>query len=273
MSQTVSLPGLFEPLDSLPGVGPKRALLLEKACGGARVLDLLFHLPDRVAERRRIAHPSEALPDIDSVLRVTPLSYRSAMSRAARRYIEVRTQEEVTLRFMQSNLGWIERLLPRGEARFISGRIRPEGEAWSCISPDVAADEEALPLLEAVWTLTEGLARGHLAPAMKAALARLPDLPEWHDEPLMQREQWPPFADSLRALHAPVIRATEKPWERLAYDEILAGQIALGLLRRRRRDAPGRSLTGGGQLRQQALAAFGFPPTRDQIRTLAEIEA
>jgi ATP-dependent DNA helicase RecG len=86
-----------------------------------------------------------------------------------------------------------------------------------------------------------------MAPAMKAALARLPELPEWHDEPLMRREQWPPFADSLRALHAPVTRATEKPWERLAYDEILAGQIALGLLRRRRRDAPGRSLTGDGQ--------------------------
>jgi ATP-dependent DNA helicase RecG len=273
VSQTVSLSGLFEPLDSLPGVGPKRALLLEKACGGARVLDLLFHLPDRVAERRRIAHPSEATGEVDSVLGVTPLSYRAAMSRASRRYIEVRTQEEVTLRFMQSNLGWIERLLPRGERRFISGRIRSEGEAWSCISPDVAKDEEALPTLEAVWTLTEGLARGHMAPAMKAALERLPELPEWHDEPLMRREQWPPFADSLRALHAPVTRATEKPWERLAYDEILAGQIALGLLRRRRRDAPGRSLTGDGSLRRKALAAFGLPPTGDQTRTLAEIEA
>ncbi|WP_421994457.1 ATP-dependent DNA helicase RecG [Roseococcus sp.] len=273
MSQTVSLPGLLEPLDSLPGVGPKRALLLEKACGGARVLDLLFHLPDRVAERRRITHPMEAAPDVDCVLRVTPMSYRSAMSRAARRYIEVRTEEEVTLRFMQSNLGWIERLLPRGENRFISGRIRPEGEAWSCISPDVAKDEDALPTLEAVWTLTEGLARGHMAPAMRAALDRLPDLAEWHDGPLMAREQWPPFAEALRALHAPVVRASEKPWERLAYDEILAGQIALGLLRRRRRDAPGRALTGDGSLRRKALAAFGFPPTADQTRTLAEIEA
>ncbi|MBS7812818.1 ATP-dependent DNA helicase RecG [Roseococcus pinisoli] len=277
MSQTVSLSGLlgglFEPLHSLPGVGPKRALLLEKACGGPRVLDLLFHLPDRVAERRRIAHPSEAAADVDSVLQVTPLSFRSAMSRASRRYIEVRTGEEVTLRFMQSNLGWIERLLPRGESRFISGRIRPEGEAWSCISPDVAATEEALPLLEAVWTLTEGLHRGHMAPAMKAALERLPDLPEWHDAPLMRREQWPPFAEALRALHAPVTRTTAKPWERLAYDEILAGQIALGLLRRRRRDAPGRALSGDGSLRHQALAAFGFPPTTDQARAVAEIEA
>ncbi|WP_424814015.1 ATP-dependent DNA helicase RecG [Roseococcus sp. YIM B11640] len=273
MSQPVSLMGLLEPLDSLPGVGPRRAALIEKACGGARVLDLLFHLPDRVTERRRISHPSEAPAEIEAVLRVTPLSYRSAMSRASRRYIEVRTAEEVTLRFMQANLGWIERLLPRGEARFISGRIRPEGEAWSCISPDVAKDEAALPSLEAVWPLTEGLSRTHLAGAMAAALSRLPAFEEWHDEALMRREAWPGFADSLRALHAPRTRATEKPWERLAYDEALAGQIALGLLRRRRRQEPGRPLTGDGTLREKALSAFGHPLTADQASALAEIEA
>ncbi|MDB5412668.1 MAG: ATP-dependent helicase RecG, partial [Rubritepida sp.] len=240
MSQTVSLVTLYDRLDALPGVGPKRVLLLEKACGGGRIVDLLFHLPERITERKRIAHPSEALADVDSVLRVTPISFRSTLSRATRRYIEVRTEEEVTLRFMQGNLGWIERLLPRGEARYISGRIRPEGEAWSCINPDVAADEAALPLLEAVWPLTQDLKRGHIASAMAAALARLPEMPEWHDAPLMRSKGWPGFNEALRALHAPTVRPDEKPWERLAYDEVLAGQLALGLLRRRRRDAPGR---------------------------------
>lgn len=272
MSQSVSLPRLFDPLETLTGVGPKRAALIAKACGGPRIRDLLFHLPDRIASRMRISHPAEAQPEIDAVLRVTPLAIRSAISRVTRRrYVEVRTAEEVTLRFMQPNLGWIERLLPRGEARWISGRIRPEGDGWSCISPDIAADEGAFPDLEAIWTLTDGLKRGHLAPAVMAALKLLEAPPEWQDAPLLARERWPGFADALRALHAPATRPDEKPWERLAYDEALAGQLALALLRRRNRDTPGRALDGDGSLRAQALAAFGHEPTPDQARALAEI--
>lgn len=272
MSQSVSLQSLLDPLETLQGVGPKRAALIAKACGGPRVLDLLLHLPDRIANRMRVNHPAEALPETDAVLRVTPLATRSAVSRATRRrYVEVRTAEEVTLRFMQSSPGWIERLLPRGEMRWISGRIRPEGEGWSCISPDVAADEAAFPALEAVWPLTEGLKRGHMAPAVTAALQRLPELPEWQDVPLSTREGWPGFAEALRALHAPIKRPDVKPWERLAYDEALAGQLALALLRRRNREAPGRALQGDGSLRAQALDAFGHEPTPDQAQALAEI--
>ena len=271
MSHSVSLSGLLEPLEALTGVGPKRAALIAKACGGGRILDSLFHLPDRIAARMRVAHASLALPEVDAVLRVTPISARSAVSRATRRYIEVRTEQEVTLRFMQPNLGWIERLLPRGEARWISGRIRPEGDGYSCINPDVATDEAAFPALEAIWPLTDGLKRGHLAPAIAGALRRLPELPEWQDAPLLAREGWPDFGAALHSLHAPKIRPDEKPWERLAYDEILAGQLALALLRRRRRDAPGRALPGDGRMQAQALAAFGHAPTPDQARVSAEI--
>ncbi|UPY35561.1 ATP-dependent DNA helicase RecG [Sediminicoccus sp. KRV36] len=274
MNPSVSLSNLFEPLETLPGVGPKRAALIAKACGGPRILDLLFHLPDRIAARMRVTHASLAPADQDAVLRVTPISSRTALSRATRRrYVELRTAEEVTLRFMQSNLGWIERLLPQGEARWISGRIRPEGDGWSCINPDVAADDAALPSLEAIWPLTDGLKRGHLAPAMVAALQRLPEMEEWQDAPLLARESWPGFAGALRALHTPQTRPDQKPWERLAYDEALAGQLALALLRRRNREAPGRPLAGDGALRGEALARFGHPPTPDQAKALAEISA
>ena len=272
MSQGVSLQSLFDPLETLTGVGPKRAALIAKACGGPRILDILFHLPDRIAARTRISHPTEARPETDSVLRITPIAIRGTQSRATRRrYVEVRTAEEVTLRFMQSQLGWIERLLPHGEARWISGRIRPEGDSWSCISPDVATDDANFPSLEAIWPLTEGLKRGHLAPAVTAALRRLPELPDWQDAPLLGRERWPGFTAALRALHAPEARPDEKPWERLAYDEALASQLALALLRRRNRDAPGRAMLGDGSLRAQALDAFGHSPTADQAQALAEI--
>ncbi|WP_191083402.1 ATP-dependent DNA helicase RecG [Roseococcus microcysteis] len=274
MLNPVSLSALFAPLASLPGVGPARAALIEKAAGGGRVLDLVFHLPERITERVAVARPEEAPEGVDAILAVTPLAARAAQSRATRRrYIEVRTEQGVTLRFMGGFLGTVERQLPRGLPRWIAGRIRPEGEGFSCINPEVAADPAALPTLEAIWPLTEGLKRGHLAPAIRAALALLPGLPEWHDAPLLAREKWPDFASALRALHLPERRPGAAPWERLAYDEVLADQLALALLRRRNRAVPGRALRGDGSLRAQALARFGHEPTPGQAMALAEIGA
>jgi len=270
----VSLSALFAPLNSLPGVGPARAALIEKATGGARVLDLIFHLPERIAERVQVARPEDAPDGVDAILAITPLQARAAQSRVTRRrYVEVRTEEGVTLRFMGGFLGTVERQLPRGLKRWIAGRIRPEGEGFSCINPEVAADIEALPPLEAIWPLTDGLKRGHLAPAIRAALALLPELPEWHDGPLLAREKWPGFAAALRALHLPSQRPGAAPWERLAYDEVLADQLALALLRRRNRAVPGRALVGDGTLRAEALARFGHEPTPAQAMALAEISA
>jgi ATP-dependent DNA helicase RecG len=255
-------------------VGPARAALIEKATGGGRVLDLLFHLPERITERVAVTRPEEAPEGVDAILAVTPFAARAAQSRATRRrYVEVRTEQGVTLRFMGGFLSTVERQLPRGMPRWIAGRIRPEGDGFSCINPDVAADPAGLPSLEAVWPLTEGLKRGHLAPAIRAALALLPDLPEWHDAPLLAREKWPGFAAALRALHLPDQRPGAAPWERLAYDEVLADQLALALLRRRNRAVPGRALKGDGSLRAQALSRFGHEPTPGQAMALAEIGA
>ncbi len=275
MSFPVSLDELLAPLAALPGVGPKRAALLAKAAGGERVLDLLFHLPERIAERLRVAHPAQAPAEAECILRVTPTAIRPATSRLTnRRYVEVRTAEGVTIRILNGWLATVERQFPRGEARWVSGKVKPEGDGWSMANPDVARAAEDLPALEPIHRLTESLQRPVMAAAIRAALARLPaEWPEWADAPLLAREGWPPFPAALRALHAPTAAPGARPRERLAYDEALAGQVALGLLRRRHRTSTGRALRGDGRLRARALAAFGHPLTDDQAHALHEIAA
>ncbi len=273
MNAPVSLDPLLAPIASLPGVGPKRAALLEKAAGGGRVLDLVFHLPERIAERRRVARPEDAPADTDAILRVTATAIRPAKARLTnRRYVEVRTAEGVTIRILNGWLATVERQFPRGEPRWVSGRVKPEGEGFSMANPDVARDAEDLPALEPIHRLTESLQRPVMAAAIRAALAALPEsLPEWADAPLLAREGWPAFPAALRALHAPTVSPGPKPRERLAYDEALAGQVALGLLRRRHRTSEGRALPGTGALQARALAAFGHEPTPDQHQAMREI--
>ncbi|WP_276318170.1 ATP-dependent DNA helicase RecG [Rhodovarius crocodyli] len=264
---------LHAPLMSLRGVGPKGAGLLKEATGGDRIWDLLLHLPERFASRVRAESPADAPPDRDAVLPFTAERHRAARSRQGARYVEVRGEsggQRLTLRFMNGQLGWLEQRLPVGEPRWISGRIRPEGADFSAISPDVATEATALPEREPVWPLTAGLNRAQMGKYVAAALETVPELPEWHDAPLLTREKWPPLPAALRAAHADVAPEARA---RLAYDEQLADQLALALVRRRQRDEPGRAILGDGRLRDAALAAFGHPLTPSQAEALAEIDA
>src|SRR5262249_14991813 len=126
--------------------------------------------------------------------------------------------------------------------------------------------------IEPIWPLTGGLWPRQVAGAMGQALARLPTLPEWHDAALLQREKWPSFGHALYAIQAPAAMPTNASRTRLAYDELLADQVALALVRGRLRARPGHRLTGDGSLRTKALHRFGYDLTGSQRQALAEID-
>ena len=142
------------------------------------------------------------------------------------------------------------------------------------VHPDRVVDEAgfaALPLVEPVYPLTEGLALGNIRRAMDGAIGRLPDLPEWQDEAWVARERFPAFSAALRHLHRPAephdIMPESPAWTRLAYDELLAGQLALALVRahmrrqvgprQRQRGAPAGAHPQGAALRIDPFAAEG----------------
>jgi ATP-dependent DNA helicase RecG len=276
-----ALAPLLAPIVALSGVGPIIARRLKEAVGGELVLDLLFHMPERYARRVAVDRPSEAPPDADVILRATVEGMRAAVSRQGRRYVEVRARsgggERLVLRYINGRLDWLRGQMPEGAERLFAGRVKPEpgSSGFGMISPLSATGPEGLPETEPVWPLVRDLRASQVAKAMEAALDRLPDrLAEWHDPALLRREGWPGFAAALRAVQAPEEDAPVRTARRrLAYDEALAGQLALGLVRRRVRQRPGRALTGDGRLRERALAAFGHPLTPSQAHALAEVDA
>jgi ATP-dependent DNA helicase RecG len=272
------LAGLLAPLEQLHGVGPTLAKLLEEATGGDRVLDLLLHLPERVVIRKRVASPEDAPPDQDCILEVEVKSLRAARSRATGRpYVEVKATAggwPLTIRYMNGRLPWIQKLLPAGSFRFLAGRVMAEGKnGWAMLNPLSAERPEGLPLVEPVWPLVRDLTPKRLRGAMEAALERLKPLPEWSDPPLVRQRGWPAFDMAIRLLQHPTGPLPQEPRRRLAYDELLASQVAIGLVRRRQRNRPGRALPGTGELQAKALAAFGHALTPGQAQALAEIGA
>ena len=163
--------------------------------------------------------------------------------------------------------------LAPGATVLVSGRL---DDRRQMVHPDhiVPGDRpDELPWIEPVWPLTAGLFAWHLRRPMAAGLDLVPEMPEWHDPALLRREAWPGFREALREVQAPAAPPRDAARRRLAYDELLADQVMLAVVRRRTRDRKGCALIGDGALRGRALARFGHAPTPSQFAALADIDA
>ena len=132
-------------------------------------------------------------------------------------------------------------------------------------------------MLEPVYPLTAGLSGKIMQKASRQALDRLRAVPEWQEPQWLKARGWPGFVEALQRLHRPTDAADVSPgalpWQRLAYDELLAGQLALGLVRMSFKGRPGRSVKGDGRIRAAIADALPFSLTRSQREAVREIEA
>jgi len=277
---------LFAPASTLPGVGPKNAKLFDKLLDrsrGARVVDVLFHLPYAALDRRARPKIRDAERDAIATLEVRVVEHRPPPSPRSKAPYKVLVEDEtgdVELVFFLANVEWIKKRLPVGATRWVSGKLEMWDGHLQMVHPDRVMDAEELarmPAVEPVYGLTEGLYPRVVAKAAQGALARLPRLPEWIDDATLRRLKAPSFADALAALHAPSAPGDIDPAgpaaTRLAYDELLANQLALLLVRARMRGAAGRAHVSAGRLAGKIIAALPFELTGSQAKAIAEIRA
>jgi ATP-dependent DNA helicase RecG len=262
---------LFVEVELLKGVGPNLARPL-KRLGLLRAVDLLFHLPLTWIDRKRVETvEAEDAGRIVTVL-VTPVDYRQAGGRGPFRvHATDSAGNYISLVYFGGHPGWAKKLLPLGEPRIISGKLELYGQELQMIHPDhVLPPAEAgdLPAREAVYGLSEGLSNRRMAQLAEQALARAPDLDEWIEPSLKQRQGWPGWREAIARAHADP--SDEVARIRLAYDEVFANQLALMLVRASSRRRRGVSLTGTGRLRN--ALTLPYAPTGAQARAIAEIE-
>jgi ATP-dependent DNA helicase RecG len=271
---------LFQDVTVLPGIGPRLAALLAKAAG-ARVKDVLFQLPTGLVDRSRTTSVADA-PDGEIVTLTATVETHIPGVRQGQPY-KVRLYDGTAflhLVFFHSRREYLEKLLPEGETRIISGRAERFGSEIQIVHPDLVmteAEAAETELIEAVYPLTAGLTPKTMRKAVAGALALLPSMPEWQDEALCAERGWPDFRRALLVAHKPQDTGDLEPLhparERLAFDELLAHQLALQLARASRKAKPGRSLGGDGSKVAAVLASAPFTPTGAQTRAYAEIEA
>ncbi|MEO1329401.1 MAG: ATP-dependent DNA helicase RecG [Pseudomonadota bacterium] len=271
---------LFAELTGLPGVGPKNLKLFEKIAG-SRVKDLLMHAPaglvDRSPRETVVGAPEGAVVTVE-----VEVGKHHSQPRASARPYKIEVQDagvDFLLVYFRGDGDYLRRLLPSGTRRIVSGKIELYDGVYQMPHPDhvVPLEEaESVPRIEPVYPLTAGLSLRILSKVTAAALDTIPELPEWLDAALVSREKWPSWATAIRALHHPQgprdLEGGAPVRRRLAYDEFLSHQIALGLARARAQRGKGEPTVGDGRLRARVLAALPYAPTGAQSRALSEIE-
>src|SRR5262249_21636094 len=146
---------LFASLTSLSGVGPKLeklyARLLDREA--PRVVDLLFHLPSGAVDRRARPKLNEVQPGQVVTVAVTVDKHRPAPPHRSRAPYRVETSDNtgtLTLTFFSARKDYLEKLLPVGEMRYVSGAAEFYDGMLQMVHPDRVVDEKgfvSLPLV------------------------------------------------------------------------------------------------------------------------------
>ncbi len=268
------------PVQFLPGVGPRRAALLEKL--GVRILDdLLLHVPREYLDARQVRPIASLRPDelVTVVGVVQGHELRSARGRSDLRLRVVDASGVLGVIFFGQ--GFLARALPDGATVALIGQLTPgPGRTFANplfeVLPDDATAQLAAGRIVPRHALTAGISGRQLRAWIRAALdATAEDLAaaEPLPAPLRARLELPGLAAALEAVHFPPdLVAAERARRRLAFDELLAVQLVLAVRRRAREESGVGLVTARGVARARAaIAALPFAPTGAQKRAVNEI--
>jgi ATP-dependent DNA helicase RecG len=277
-----------KPVTALRGVGERQAERLH-ALGVETVQDLLFLLPLRYEDRTRVVPMGELEPGqravVEGEVLLTEVAFRG------RRQMLSRIGDGsgyLTLRFFhfsaqqQEGLARGVRIRCFGEARRGPKGLEIVHPEYRRVDPAAAAGAPGEHLTP-IYPGTEGLTQGRLRQLVGLALDQTSEreLEDWLPPAVLADSRLPPLREALQYVHRPPADAPvgllmdrrHPSQRRLAFEELLAHQLSLKLLRARVQHDPGWPLAGGGQLKARLIAALPFRPTRAQQRVLGEIES
>jgi len=276
----------LKPVTALRGVGHGLAARL-LALGVETTQDLLFLLPVRYEDRTRVALLGALKPGqraaVEGEVLLTEIAFRG------RRQMLCRIGDGsgfLTLRFFYFTAQQ-HNALARGVRIRCFGEVRRGPNGLEMVHPEyrrigpesVSVDEEHLT---PIYPLTEGITQGRLRQLVGMALDQTAasDLTDWLPPSVLADSLLPTLREAVQYVHRPpadapvdlLLEWRHPAQRRLAFEELLAHQLSLKLLRQRIQSDPGWPLESDGALKAKLLSALPFQTTQAQRRVLQEIE-
>lgn len=271
---------LFCGIETIKGIGERSYKLASKLVGD-KVADMLWHLPSGIIDRRYAPKISEAIPGRIATISAKVIEHLPPKTSKQPYKVMVADETgEMTLIFFKVYADSIKKNLPLGEMRVISGKTESFNGMLQMSHPDFIgklSDIDEIKKVETVYPLTAGISNKMLSKWIKQALQRVPQLPEWQNADYLKQQNWGSFNQALLTAHHPQtfqdLEPTAPSRMRLAYDELLANQLALAVVRQRVKKQAGRKICGNGELRKKLSALLPFKLTGAQEKVLNEIYA
>jgi ATP-dependent DNA helicase RecG len=267
---------LFSPVSTLKGVGPKNEPLVQKLAGPL-VRDVAFLGPQSLIHRTPTTVDSVVDGQVHTLIVDIEQHTKPPRMDVPWKIRAFDGTAFLTLIWFRGHGEHLLRSHPVGSRRVVSGKIERWGNEIQMAHPDyIVAVEKAddVPTIEAVYPATAGLPARTVRKLAHEALTRAPELPEWQDPAWLAREGLPPWREALEAFHNPQTEADLSPLSparrRLAFDELLAHQLALAQRKAARRSHPG-AVIPAGDMAGRIEAALPWKLTGAQIRALSEV--
>ncbi|MCT6851701.1 MAG: ATP-dependent DNA helicase RecG [Commensalibacter sp.] len=280
----LSIKPILSPLSSLKGIGPKLSKLMTHAIGGERIIDLLFHLPTSIIDRRYRPKLQNAIPGkiVTLQIEITHIEKPRHHKQPWRIFVNDGSAKAEMIFFSS----WQAKKLTLDTIFVVSGLLENKNNKLIITNPhyiEPIYNQQAIPLIEPVWPLTAGLFPKNLSKALRLALNLCPELPEWINPSLLHQHHWPSFKEALHLLHFPgdfptffenqTYEAVEsRARSRLAFDELFAEQLAITKIKHTNQLTTGKSLIGDNHLICHALQKFGYSLTFSQRQAFREIQ-
>ena len=269
---------LLLPLSTLKRVGPTLTTFLTKLVGQNRIFDLLLHKPSRAEKISIKPRLFEVKNDELVIIKAKVESHvKPATPRQPYKVICYTPTGYVNLVFFKIFPSTISKM-PIGAEIAILGNLQKLSSENQIVHPleILPADKiETLPQVNVIYPLGAAISQKFLNQKIHEALEKIgTKSDEWIDENLLKQKHWPSFNQALKDLHNPKSEIDFLPEnisrKRLAYDELLAWQIAV-LIAKNRSDKKKNFAKPTQNLTEKFLASLPFQPTNTQLKSIKEI--
>jgi len=271
---------LKQPLQYLPGIGPKNAELLAKL-RLQTVEDLLWYLPRDVLDLTHISPVNELVAEELQTVRGTVVDIDvKPLSRGRSMAAVLLDCDGGQLRGVWFNQRWVHRQFQNEQNVLFSGKPKRRGGRWEISHPkiqwleedDATSDGGILPR----YGLTEGLKMYQLRKFTRAAVEQFADLvPECLPDSFRNEFDLPALPEAITAIHCPRnLKSYKAGCNRLIFDDLLEFQAALAMRRKawkKEELSPELKLTTKIDARIRRLFPFQF--TAGQSQAVEEIAA
>ena len=268
---------LFSNIISLKGIGPKNAKVIERLCG-KYVIDLLFHKPSTYIDRRN----SPKIVDLEegkiATIIVTIDSHSPSFNKRMPYRINC-SDDTGAISIVYFNLRgpYLKKIFPVGRQKVISGKFEKFNENFQITHPQHVVDLENLDnvkKIECIYPLTAGLTSKTIQKSINSALINLDPLPEWIPDDKIKGNNWPNWNEAIKKIHNPVNTSDSVNslfLERLVFDELLAQQLTIRLIKNKISHTQGVPIKRKNKLIKQLEENLDFSLTNDQLKTIDEI--